>query len=74
MGSWIFDLAMVSVAVAVMGFVLYKLMFSAKEEARRELHLQPKPRFERREPERTDRRMRRQPPPSGIERRVNQRR
>jgi len=74
MGSWIFDLAMVAVAVAFMLFVVFKLLFSAKEASRQEAVAKLRPAFERREPERSERRRRRQQPPNGVERRVSQRR
>lgn len=74
MGNWIFDLALMSIAVLLMAFGMYKLLFSASEESRRESALRPKPRFERREAERQDRRQRRASPPQGQERRVSPRR
>lgn len=74
MGMWILDLVLVLMAVLLMAFVFYKLMFSAKEQTRRELALRPRPQFERREPERNDRRRRHLTPPNGIERRVSPRR
>ena len=74
MGHWIFDLMLVTLAGLFMAYVVYKLVFSADEYRRRELALRPKPRFERREPERTERRIGRQALPNGIERRVNGRR
>lgn len=74
MGSWIFDLSMVVLAVAVMVFVAFKLLFSAKEASRQDAVAKPRPAFERREPERSERRRRRQQPPNGVERRFSQRR
>lgn len=74
MGNWMFDLALVSIAVLLMAFGMYKLLFSATEESRRETALRPRPRFERREAERQDRRQRRVSPHKGQERRVSTRR
>mgnify|MGYP000972649463 CR=1 FL=1 len=74
MDSWIFDAILVSIAVLLMLFAVYKLLFSAEEQARRDLLMRPKPRFERRQAERADRRQRSEPPPEGIDRRVSQRR
>ena len=74
MAAWMFDLFLTALAVLVLGFVFFKLMFSSSEEARRELALRPKPRLERREAERKDRRRRTAESPTGAERRVGARR
>lgn len=66
MGAWILDLVLISLAVLLMAFAFYKLMFSATEETRRELSLRPRPRFERREPELKDRRKQQLALPDGI--------
>ena len=74
MDNWMFELALVSVAVVLIAVGLYKLLFSAAEESRRETALRPRPRFNRREVERSDRRQRRASPPNDQERRVASRR
>ncbi len=66
MGAWILDLVLISLAILLMAFALYKLMFSATEETRRELSLRPRPRFERREPELKDRRKLQLALPEGV--------
>lgn len=74
MGSWILDMLLVAVTVLVMGFIFFKLVFSSTEETRREQALKPKPRFERREAERVERRRHQGSAPEGRERRVAARR
>lgn len=74
MAAWMVDMILVALAVLVMGFIFYKLVFSADEDSRREMALKPKPRFERREAERKDRRKSSGPAPDGVERRVGPRR
>jgi len=74
MGSWIFDMVLVSIAVLVMAYVFFKLVFSSSEAERREMAGRPKPRFERREAERTERRRENLGSPQGAERRVGPRR
>ncbi len=74
MGSWMFDMLLVLIAVAVMGFIFFKLAFSSSEANRREMAGRPRPRFERREAERVERRHQKTAPPEGQERRVGPRR
>lgn len=74
MGVWMLDLVLVSLAVVLMVYVFYKLMFSADEQARREMALRPRPRFDRREAERVERRSVEETPPEGLDRRVGDRR
>ena len=74
MGAWIFDMLLVVLAVTLMAIVVYKLLFSAEEETRREMTLRPEARFDRREAETRDRRKLVTAPPDGIERRVGPRR
>jgi len=74
MGSWMFDMLMVVIAVTAMGYVFFKLAFSSSEDARRNATLKPPPRFNRREAERGDRRQKKEPAPEGVERRVGPRR
>lgn len=74
MSSWIFDMALVGIAVLVMAYVFFKLVFSSSEAERREMAGRPKPRFERREAERVERRRSKQGAPGGEERRVGPRR
>ena len=74
MESWMFDLAMVSLAVLIMAVIIFKWMFSATEDQLRQAAARPRPRFERREAERHDRRRRKAAAPAGQERRVSQRR
>ena len=74
MGSWMVDMLLVAVAVTVMGFIFFRLVFSATEDARREMAGRPRQRFERRETERADGRRVKGTPPQGQERRVAARR
>jgi len=74
MDAWMLDFALLVLAVMMMGVAIYKLLFSAEEEARREQELRPKPGFERRSAERVDRRRDWRGPPAGIERRQSIRR
>lgn len=69
MGHWMLDVLLVAIAVLLMAVAVYKVMFSAAEEERREMQHKPRLRFERRELERRDRRQRRGQGPGGIERR-----
>lgn len=69
MEAWMLDLALLVLAVMMMAVAVYKLLFSADEAARREEDQRPRPRFDRREAERVERRRERRGPPGGIERR-----
>ena len=74
MESWMLDMGLMAVAVLLMVYAVFKLLFSSSEAQRRELAARPRPTFERREAERTDRRQRHGAPPAGVERRVAPRR
>ncbi len=74
MDAWMLDFALLLLAVTMMAVAVYKLLFSAEEQARREEATRPKPNFERRDAERVDRRRELRDPPGGIERRVALRR
>ncbi len=74
MSSWMFDMLMILIAVPVLGFIFFKLTFSSTEALRREMAEQTKPRFDRREAERMERRKQKTAPPADHERRINARR
>lgn len=74
MDAWMLDFALLVLAVTMMAVAVYKLLFSAEEEARREQSYRAKPNFERRSAERVDRRREWRGPPAGIERRQSIRR
>lgn len=74
MSSWMLDMALVAVAFCLMGFVVFRLMFSDQEEGRRDMAARPRPRFERRELGHADRRKYSTPLPAAVERRTGVRR
>jgi len=69
-----FNILLVAVAVSTMGFIFFRLAFFSTEDSRREMAGRPRPRFERRETERSDRRQSKGQAPNGQERRVGPRR
>lgn len=69
MEVWMLDFALLVLAVLMMAVALYKLLFSESTEEPRNAAPPGKPRFERRDAERVDRRRELRAPPGGIERR-----
>ena len=74
MGTWV-EVGQIVLAIAVFGYIFYLLAFSGREEARREQEQASYRGFERREPERVERRTAGEAtPPTGQERRQGPRR
>lgn len=75
MQNWMLEAAQMAIAGLVMAYILYTLMFSSREERRREHSEQQRRGFERRGLERADRRRANLGPPDGLkERRMVSRR
>lgn len=75
MSSSIFEIGQVVLAVAVFGYIFYLLAFSRDDSSKRERPREARHGFERRDYERVERRLDKNPvPPDGVERRKAKRR